>query len=247
MGREVVQAVLEAGSDLALTGANDPAFAGKSVQEALGLSCDITIQKDLETVLASDKIDALVVFCLPSVAMEDIRLAMKAGTVPVVGTTGITEENLDEIRKLSAQYGVGAIIAPNFAIGAILMMKFAADAAKYMPAVEIIELHHDKKLDSPSGTSIKTARLIAAARTEAPVAAGEMTNARGETVDGIQIHSVRLPGFIAHQEVIFGGLGQSLTIRHDSYDRKSFMPGVLLALRKSRDLKDVIYGLENLI
>ena len=94
---------------------------------------------------------------------------------------------------------------------------------------------------------IKTARLIAAARTETPIAAGEMTNARGETVDGIQIHSVRLPGFIAHQEVIFGGLGQSLTIRHDSYDRKSFMPGVLLALRKSRDLKDVIYGLENLI
>jgi len=247
MGREVVGAVLAAVPEMILAGASDPAYAGRTVQEVTGQASDLVMKSSLEEVFEGGNIDAVVVFSIPSTAMEDIRVSMKAGVVPVVGTTGITPENLEEIRALAKTYNVGAIIAPNFAIGAILMMKFAAEAAKYLPAVEIIELHHDRKVDSPSGTSIKTAQLIAQARTETPQSAGEMTSARGETVDGIQIHSVRLPGFIAHQEVIFGGLGQSLTIRHDSYDRKSFMPGVLMALRNSKGLKDVIYGLEKLI
>lgn len=248
MGREVVNAVLEAGPELVLVGAADPAFAGRTVKSALGLDCPVEIMRDLESVFASTKVDAVVVFCVPSCAMEDIRVCMEAGAVPVVGTTGITQENLDEIKALADENGVGAIIAPNFAIGAILMMKMAAEAAKYLPWVEIIELHHEKKLDAPSGTSIKTAQLIAAARgDEAPKAAGEDVPARGSVYDDIHIHSVRLPGLVAHQEVIFGGLGQTLTIRHDSIDRKSFMPGVILAVKRTRGLTDVIYGLEHII
>lgn len=218
MGREVVNAVLEAGSEFAFVGAADPAFGGKTVSEVLNLNAPVTIEETLKSAIESTRVDAAVVFCLPSSAMADIRTCMRAKVVPVVGTTGITPEDLDEIRSLAKEHGVGAIIAPNFAIGAILMMKFAAQAAKYLPAVEIIELHHDKKLDAPSGTAIKTAQLIAAARQEEFTAAGEDAPARGGNFDGVHIHSVRLPGFVAHQEVIFGGLGQSLTIRHDSID-----------------------------
>jgi 4-hydroxy-tetrahydrodipicolinate reductase len=248
MGREVVNAVLEAGPDFALVGAADPAFDGVTVSEVLGMPSPVIIERDLESAFASTKTDAVVVFSVPAVAMQDIRAAMQSGVVPVVGTTGITPENLDEIRRLAVENGGGAIIAPHFAIGGILIMKCAAEAAKYLPSVEIIELHHDKKLDAPSGTSIKTAQMIAAARNEPPVqTSGNESPARGETIGDVHIHSVRLPGLIAHQEVIFGGLGQTLSIRHDSYDRKSFMPGVLLAVRKARGLKDVIYGLENII
>lgn len=248
MGSEVVNAVLEACPEFQLVGAADPAFAGKTVKEALGLDSMVIIEENIESMLKSAQADAVVVFSVPSAAMSDIKAAMKAKAVPVVGTTGITPENLEEIKALAEETGVGAIVAPNFAIGAILMMKFAAEAAKYLPAVEIIELHHDRKLDAPSGTAVKTAKLITDARTEkwAP-AAGEDAPARGGDFDGVRIHSVRLPGFVAHQEVIFGGLGQSLTIRHDSIDRKSFMPGVLLALRKADGLKEMIYGLENII
>ena len=206
------------------------------------------MEKSLDAVLKGVQADAVVVFSLPASGMDDIRAAMKAKAVPVVGTTGITPENLEEMRSLSMEHGVGAIVAPNFAIGAVLMMKFAAEAARHMPAVEIIEMHHDKKLDAPSGTAIKTAEMIAASATEGVARpAGENVPARGGDFSGVHIHSVRLPGLVAHQEVIFGGLGQTLTIRHDSIDRKSFMPGVLLALRKSRGLKEVIYGLENLL
>ena len=248
MGREVVNAVLEASQEFALVGAADPAFAGNTITEALGAKCPIVIEKTLEPVLESVSPDVVVVFSVPGAAMSDIRLSMAAKAVPVVGTTGITPEDIAEIKSLSAEHGVGAIIAPNFAIGAILMMRVAGEIARYLPAVEIIELHHDKKLDSPSGTAIKTAELIASSRTESYTPANKDSSmARGSNNSGVPIHSVRLPGLVAHQEVIFGGLGQTLTVRHDSYDRKSFMPGVLLAVKKAQGLKDVIYGLENII
>ena len=246
MGRETVNAVLEAGPDLALVGAADPAFAGNSISEVLGYDCPVMFEKDLGRVLESAQADVAVIFTTPDAAMDDARATMKAGAVPVIGTTGITPENLQEIKGLSAKHGVGAIIAPNFAIGAVLMMKLASQVAKYMPAVEIIELHHDKKLDAPSGTAIKTAEMIAASRDVSPSTGGAVP-ARGGDFHGVRIHSVRLPGLVAHQEVIFGGLGQTLRIRHDSYDRKSFMPGVLMAVRKASGLKDVIYGLENIL
>lgn len=248
MGREVVSAVLEAGPGLALVGAADPAFAGNSISEALGADSPVIIERSLDSVLESTPADVVVVFSVPAAAMGDVRCAMKAKAVPVVGTTGITAENLEEIEALAARHGVGAIIAPNFAIGAVLMMKLSQEVAKHLPAVEIIELHHDKKLDAPSGTAIKTAEMIASARREVHGAASaDAPPVRGGDYHGVRIHSVRLPGLVAHQEVIFGGLGQTLTIRHDSYDRKSFMPGVLLAIGKARGLTDVIYGLENVI
>ena len=248
MGREVVNAVLEAGGEFNLVGAADPAFAGKMIAEVLGVESPIRMEKDIGSVLSSMPVDVVVVFSVPAAAMDDIRASMQSKAVPVVGTTGVTVENLEEIRGLAARHGVGAIVAPNFAVGAVLMMKLSAEAAKHLPAVEIIELHHDKKLDAPSGTAIKTAEMIAAARRGSPgPSPGESHAARGEEFHGVRIHSVRLPGLVAHQEVIFGGLGQTLSIRHDSYDRKSFMPGVLLAIRKARGLTDVIYGLENVL
>jgi 4-hydroxy-tetrahydrodipicolinate reductase len=246
MGRETMNAVLEAGTEFALVGAADPAFAGNSISEVIGGDCPVVIEKDLASVLKAVKADAAVIFTTPDAAMYNTRAAMQAGAVPVIGTTGITPENLEEIEKLSANNGVGAIIAPNFAIGAVLMMKLASEVAKYMPAAEIIELHHDKKLDAPSGTAIKTAEMIAASRETSP-SSGEAVPARGGDFHGVRIHSVRLPGLVAHQEVIFGGLGQTLRIRHDSFDRKSFMPGVLMAIKKASGLKDVIYGLENIL
>jgi len=252
MGREVVKAVSEA-PDTELVGACDIAFAGESVASATGVPvpASIAIDADLASMLGKCKPDAVVDFAKPF-SMENVRLAMSNGVVPVIGTTGLTQAELAEIGELTGKYGVGAMVIPNFAIGAILMMKFAALAAPYMPNVEIIELHHDKKADAPSGTSIKTAQMIDEARKAAgveptaPVGPAD-DPARGDRHCGIHVHSVRLPGFVAHQEVIFGGTGQALTIRHDSLDRTSFMPGVLLAVRKAVTIKDLVYGLDKLI
>ncbi len=248
LGRELVNGVLSAAPEIVLVGAVDPPYAGRTVSEALGADSQVTITSDLAQTLSSTPADTVVVVTIPAVGMECIRASMAAGAAPVVGTTGITSQNIEEIRQMAGEYGVGAIIAPNFSIGAILMMKMAREAVKYFPDVEIIELHHEKKLDAPSGTAILTARLLAQAREETPVEAPDASApSRGGDFDGIRIHSVRLPGFEAHQEVVFGGLGQSLTIRHDAFNRKSYVPGVLLAIRKSRGLKEVIWGLENII
>jgi len=247
MGREVVLAVLGAAPEMAVVAAADPAYAGTTIAELTGVDCPVRIESSLSAALGSAPADVVVVFSVPSAAMEDIRAAIGSGAVPVVGTTGVTEQDLEEIRGLSSDRGVGAIIAPNFAIGAVLMMKYAAEIARYLPAAEIIELHHDKKLDAPSGTAIKTAHMIASARAGEVPAAGGACEARGAGFHGVRIHSVRLPGLVAHQEVIFGGLGQTLTIRHDSIDRRSFMPGVLHAVRRAQGLKEVVYGLENIL
>lgn len=248
LGREVVGAVLGASPEMALVGAVDPAYAGQIVSEALKLDSKVTMTSDLAETLSRAPADAVVVVTVPAAGMESIRTAMKSGSVPVVGTTGITQQDIDEIRRMAAEYGVGAIVAPNFSVGAVLMMKLAAEAVKYFPDVEIIELHHGKKLDAPSGTAILTARLLAQAREEKPAEAPDASSpSRGGDFDGIRIHSVRLPGYEAHQEVVFGGLGQTLTIRHDAFNRKSYVPGVLLAIRKSLGLKDVIWGLENIL
>ena len=182
---------------------------------------------------------------------KNAMTAIKLGVSPVIGTTGLSEEAKNEIKKLAEEKKVPVFIAPNFAIGAVLMMLMARQAAKYLPDVEIIELHHDKKLDAPSGTAVQTAQLIQEVR-EAhkqghPDEKEKMTGARGAEYEGIRIHSVRLPGYVAHQEVIFGGLGQTLTIRHDSLDRESFMPGVVLACKKVRALSGLTVGLEKIL
>lgn len=245
MGREVVRAVM-AEDDLALVGAVDPAHAG----EALGEGSELAIAGDLAAAIADCAPDVVVDFTHPSVVEGNVRTALAAGVDCVVGTTGIARETLETLAA-AAPAGTCLFVAPNFAIGAVLMMRFAAEAARFMPHVEIIELHHDRKADAPSGTALRTASLIAEARAYVPPAPGRETEAaggaRGALVDDVTIHSVRLPGLVAHQEVLFGGQGQTLSIRHDSIDRTSFMPGVVLALRKVGAFSGLVVGLEHLM
>ena len=190
-------------------------------------------------------------FTIPTARLENFKKIIETGARPVIGTTGYTEEEIEELSKLCREKRLGAIIAPNFALGAVLLMKFAAEAAKYLAHAEIIELHHDKKEDYPSGTAIKTAQLMRREREkfnqEVKDRVVNLEGARGAEVGGLRIHSVRLPGLVAHQEVVFGALGQTLTIRHDSISRESFMPGVLMAVKKVVQTDELIYGLENII
>lgn len=201
--------------------------------------------------VASLEADVWVDFTTPKFAYENTRFALENGFAPVVGTTGFTPEEIEELTALSAEKGLGGLIAPNFAIGAILLMQFAAQAAKYFPNLEIIELHHDKKKDAPSGTAVKTAELVSQVRQSRTQGATDeeelIAGARGAEFDGFRIHSVRLPGLVAHQEVIFGAQGEGLTIRHDSYDRISFMGGVNLGIKEVVKRSQLVYGLEHLL
>jgi 4-hydroxy-tetrahydrodipicolinate reductase len=198
--------------------------------------------------------DVVVDFTRPDVVMHNLRWCIARGLHCVVGTTGFDEPRLDELRALLAQKpSVGVVVAPNFSVGAVLMMRFAATAAPFYESVEIVELHHPDKADAPSGTSRRTAQLVAQARSEAgvdPVPDATSTGlqgARGADVEGIHVHSVRARGLVAHQEVILGGPGEVLTIRHDSMDRASFAPGVLLAVRAVGDRPGLTVGLEDIL
>lgn len=213
---------------------------------------------DLAAILEAHHPIALVDFTVPEAALGNIEIALAHKVVPIVGTTGMGPDEIARVRSLCKEYQTGALIAPNFAIGAVLLMRFCQEAAKYLPDAEIVEMHHERKLDAPSGTSAKTAEMIAQGRAGAvpmarPAGAFEkIAGSRGGNGAGdVPIHSVRLPGFVASQMVIFGGPGQTLSLRHDSIDRKSFMPGVLLALRHSAELAgnggELVYGLENLL
>ena len=177
-----------------------------------------------------DEVDVLVELTTPDSVFENSKLALENNVRPVIGATGLSDEDIQELAKLSSMHGIGTIVAPNFALGAILMMKFARTASKYYKKAEIIEQHHDKKLDRPSGTAIKTAKLI------------EL-----EQPKEIPISSVRLPGLVAKQQVIFGATGETLTVEHNTIDRSSFMPGILLSAEKVMELKDLVYGLDNVI
>jgi len=200
----------------------------KAVQKESDL--ELVAQTDLGDDLAKNiretQAEVVIDFTVPKTVMENIRMILNNGAHAVVGTTGISEDHLAEIKSLCDRNKLNCLVAPNFAIGAVLMMRFAKEAVKHLPNAEIIEYHHETKVDKPSGTAVKTAHLM-----------GKQ----------IPIHSVRLPGLVAHQEVIFGGLGQTLTIRHDSISRDSFMPGVILAVRKIKELKGLVYGLEHLL
>jgi 4-hydroxy-tetrahydrodipicolinate reductase len=182
--------------------------------------------------------------------MPAVRVATKQGVNLVIGTTGLSADELSEIEQLSTAHQVGIVIAPNFALGAILMVHLAKIAAQYLDYAEIIELHHHLKVDSPSGTALSTARAMAQARGEPfnrPPEPGQSSNSRGEQVEGVTIHSVRLPGLLAHQEVILGAPGQTLSIRHDTISRECFMPGVILAIREVVKRQGLIYGLDALL
>ncbi len=241
MGRTVVAAV-NADDELELVGAVD-AFDG----EIDGLK----VETNLDAALKKFAPDVMVDFTRPNVVFDNVMTALANKVSPVVGTTGLSNDAKEKIRELAEKNQTPAFIAPNFALGAVLMMLIAQKVAKYMPDVEIIELHHDKKLDAPSGTAELTAKMISEVRTPHsqghPDEVERLPHVRGAEVDGIRIHSVRLPGYVAHQEVIFGGLGQTLTIRHDSTGRDSFMPGVVLACKKVRALKGLTVGLDKLL
>ena len=230
MGSEVVRAVQDA-ADLSLGAAYD-------VGDALDLS----------------GVDVAVDFTHPDAVLANLQACLGAGVHAVVGTTGFDEGRLAQLRGwLDAAPGVGVLVAPNFGIAAVLMMRFAAQAARFFDSVEIVELHHPGKADAPSGTARRTAELVAAARREAGSApmpdatTSSLPGARGADVEGIRVHAVRLAGLVAHQEVLLGGQGESLTIRHDSYDRASFMPGVLLGVREVASRPGLTVGLEALL
>ena len=241
MGRTVVEAV-KADSELELVGAVD-AFTG----EVDGMK----VETNLDAALKKFSPDVMVDFTRPNVVFQNVMTALASKVSPVVGTTGLSDEAKEKIRAAAEANDTPAFIAPNFALGAVLMMLISQKVAKYMPDVEIIELHHDKKLDAPSGTAELTAKLISEVRPSHkqghPEEEERLPHVRGADFDGIKIHSVRLPGYVAHQEVIFGGLGQTLTIRHDSIGRDSFMPGVVLACKKVRGLKGLTIGLDKIL
>jgi 4-hydroxy-tetrahydrodipicolinate reductase len=251
MGQEVVKMVL-ADSELRLVAATSRSHDGIDAGTLVGKEpCGVLVRNDLDAALASADAHVLVDFTTPHTVMANCRIAIRHRVRPVIGTTGFTPDDIGELDKLCIENGIGGIIAPNFSIGAILMMKFAAQAAKYMPHVEIVEYHGDQKLDAPSGTSIKTAELIAQNRQELrqgnPNEQETIEGARGGYYNGFRIHSVRLPGIFAQQEVLFGGFGQTLKIRHDSYERAGYMPGVKIAVQKVLEISGIVYGFEHFI
>jgi 4-hydroxy-tetrahydrodipicolinate reductase len=245
VGREVCRAVA-AESDFELVCAVDPEYANIILGELLPeLDTDLIITGNLEALIDSD-VEAMVDFSIVDAARESVPFALERGIHCVVGTTGFNQDDMENFEAIANQSKVGCLVAPNFAIGAVLMMNFARKAAGYFEDCEIVELHHPAKLDAPSGTARNTVRLILKDRKiESAVETEE--GSRGLEIGGIHVHSVRLPGLVAHQEVIFGGQGQSLIIRHDSFDRTSFMPGVIIALRKISNIEGLLIGLENIL
>jgi len=221
-----------------------------SLDPELDLVAQTDLDDNLQEIIQKTEAQVVLDFTHANVVMEITECIIKSGARPVIGTSGLLPKQITELKKLCRERKIGGVIAPNFAIGAVLMMKFSRDAAKYLPNAEVIELHHDGKLDSPSGTAIKTASLITNARDKISKNPSEkeiIPGSRGANLEGVRIHSVRLPGLIAHQEVIFGGKSQTLSIKHDSIHRESFMPGVCLACKKVMFFKELVYGLENMI
>lgn len=250
MGQTVLKAVSD-DKELKLVGACD-IKGGADVGSLMGTDkTGIIVGDNLQSVINTAKPDVMVDFTRPDVVFDSACLALKNHVSPVIGTTGLSDDAKDKINELALKENTPAFIAANFAIGAVLLMLMAKEAAKYMPNVEIIELHHDQKLDAPSGTAITTAEMISEVRK--PMKQGNpneketLQGARGAQINGIPIHSVRLPGYVAHEEVIFGGIGQTLTIRHDSIDRTSFMPGVVLACKKIGGLKGLVRNLDQIL
>ena len=236
VGREVVRAV-DAADDLELVAAVDTGDGDDSLADLVDARAQVVVD-----------------FTHPDVVMDNLRFCIDHGIHAVVGTTGFDEERLARLRTwLGTDAGTGVLVAPNFSIGAVLMMRFAAEAAPFYESVEIIELHHPDKADAPSGTARRTASLVAAARREAgsaPIPDATSTSlegARGADVDGIRVHGLRIRGLVAHQEVILGGEGETLTIRHDSLDRVSFTPGVLLGVRRVLGAPGLTVGLESFL
>ena len=247
MGRFVCRAV-DAERDLELVAAVNPSFEGRPLGPIVGFETDLRIAGSIDVLLDAE-VEVAVDFTQPDVVMGTIRYVVEHDINGVIGTTGVGPEEHEQIRgwMKTRQGDSGVLIAPSFSVGSIVAQRLAEEAARFFPAAEVIELHHEQKKDAPSGTAAATARRIAEARKEAWPAPGGDEAFRGGDVDGVRVHSIRLPGLVAHQEVIFGGPGQTLTIRHDAPDRSSYMPGVLLAIRQVGDLPGLTVGLEPLL
>lgn len=258
MGKEVIKAVSKA-EDMLLVGAVDsnPNILGQDVGEIAGCGAlEVPIVNDLQSILVlatQEKTQGVMVdFTHPDSVYENIRSAIAYGVRPVVGTTGLSPQQINDLAEFADKSSTGVLIIPNFSIGVVLMQQAAIQASKYFDNVEIIELHHNQKADAPSGTAIKTAEMLSdLGKTYNSPLVKEKENLAGArgcmAGDNINIHSVRLPGLIAHQEVIFGANGQIYTLRHDASDRSCYMQGVLLAIRKITELKSLVYGLEKII
>lgn len=258
MGREVVRAVSQA-EDMMLLGAVDsnPHIQGQDIGEVAGCGeLEVPVVNDLQSILVlatQEKVQGVMVdFTHPDSVYENVRTAIAYGVRPVVGTTGLSEKQIAELKEFAEKASTGVLIIPNFSIGMVLLQQAAIQASQHFDHVEIIELHHNQKADAPSGTAIKTAQMLGnLGKTYNPPEVEEtekIEGARGSVADdNIRIHSVRLPGLIAHQEVIFGAPGQIYTLRHDTSNRSCYMPGVLLSIRKVTQLKSLVYGLEKIL
>lgn len=248
VGREVVNTLCRE-PEIQVVGAVEREVAENSLPLPDG-SGAVPFSSSLETILADCRPDVLVDFTTAQAVMPAVRIAAEHGVNLVIGTTGLTADNLGEIEKLSTAHKVGAVVAPNFALGAVLMLHLAKVAARYLDYAEIIELHHHQKADAPSGTALSTAKAMAQARGKPfsrPPEQGKPAPSRGEQVEGIAIHSVRLPGLLAHQEILLGALGQTLSIRHDTISRECFMPGIILAIKEVVKRQGLIHGLDTLL
>lgn len=234
MGGCVVEAV-EHAADMEYAGGADPALEAG----APGLCF-----QNLDELLQSARPEVVVDFSVPATVYENAMKTLRAGVHCVVGTTGLSEEQRQYLDDTARAHNAGVLVAPNFAVGAVLMMEFARKAARYFQGVEIIELHHDKKLDAPSGTALMSAAKISETWEGVQRPDDHDQAARGILASGVRVHSVRLPGLVAHQEILFGNPGEALTVRHDSFDRQSFMPGVLLGVRRIRERRGLVFGLE---
>ncbi len=247
MGREVVAALCrEPGLQLVAAVELDAPNGHLALPDGSGR---VPFSSDLEQILTSCKPDVLVDFSTAEATMSAVRTAVKHGVNLVIGTTGLTAKDLDEIDRLAQAHRVGAVVAPNFALGAVLMLHLAKVAARYFDYAEIIEQHHHLKADAPSGTALATARAMADARDEPfcqPPGQKRQDSRRHQT-EGVTIHSVRLPGILARQEVILGGPGQTLSLKHDAISRECYMPGVILAVKEVIKRKGLIYGLDSLL
>ncbi|MFC1972000.1 4-hydroxy-tetrahydrodipicolinate reductase [Chloroflexota bacterium] len=248
MGRETVNALCHQ-TEIQLVGAVELQIS----EDTLALpdnSGTIPLSSDLNSILTDCQPDVLVDFTVGPATMPAVRMVTEKGVNLVIGTTGLTADDLAEIDRLAKAHDVGAVVAPNFTTGAVLMMHLAKIAARYFDYAEIIELHHNMKVDAPSGTALSTAKAMVEARGEpfqSPQQKAETLPSRGEKVDGIALHSVRLPGLMAHQEVLLGGPGQTLSIRHDTIGRECYMPGVILAIKEVVKRKGLVYGLDTLL
>ncbi|WP_056983559.1 4-hydroxy-tetrahydrodipicolinate reductase [Lentilactobacillus farraginis] len=245
MGQKTVQMINES-DEFELVGGYNPGIDVAHMQ-GMGLNDNVKLFSQLDEI--ETDADVWIDFTVPSAVFGNVKFAIEHGIHPVVGTSGMKEDQIKQLQQLAKEKQVGGIIAPNFGLSAVLLMKFAKEAAKYLPDVEIIEMHHDDKLDAPSGTALSTAQMISEVRGDKPAPKSEETlpGVRGGDYKGIKIHSVRLPGYVAHEQVLFGSKGEALTIRQDSFDRGSFMNGVKLAVPAAAKATELIVGLENIL